>query len=265
MVSALSFECLCMKLFTHLMTSKNVEAEAVAKFDRRIGRNNGWNEMLDLKKQLDYGQHIGKVVTVEKESREGEKKDDNSSSSTLLPGIGVTQQLFVTTDFLDAPDNKREEEDTGEDDGVDNVSIKSPNLLAATDDEQDETTTVLEKDTTTVGTITQELEATEEVSPGGTRKRAWWEACTSCEEFPCVWAQYGKSARDNDAILNLMIGSHNQPPSIVRRKRAFVHVATLLFGKMGLGHLKDMPACVVCGVRENWPAPNGVYSTDGVE
>jgi hypothetical protein len=62
---------------------------------------------------------------------------------------------------LDAPDNKQEED--REDGGLDNVSIKSPNLLAATDDEQDETATVLEKDTTTIGTITQELVATEEV------------------------------------------------------------------------------------------------------
>jgi hypothetical protein len=44
-----------------------------------------------------------------------------------------------------------------------------------------------------------------------------------------------------------------------------MHVATLLFGKMGLGHLKDMPACVVSGVREEYPAPVVVYSTDGVE
>jgi hypothetical protein len=173
------------------------------------------------------------------------------------------QQLFTTTNFLDAPDNKQEED--RKDDGLDNVSIESPNLLATTDDEQDETATILEKDTTTIGTITQELEATDEVSPGGTRKRARWETCTSWEEFPCVWAQYGKSARDNDAILNLMIGSQNQPPLIICRKRAFVDVATLLFGRMGLGHLKDMPARVVCGVRENWPAPNGVYSTDRVE
>jgi hypothetical protein len=179
----------------------------------------------------------------------------------LSPGIGVTQQLFATTGFLDAPDNKQEED--RKDNGLDNVSIKSLNLLAAMDDEQDKTVTVLEKDTTTIGTITQELEAVEEVPPGGTRKRAWWEACTSCKEFPCVWAQYSKSARENDVILNLMIGSHNQPPSIVRRKQVFVHVAMLLFRKMG--HLKDMPACVVCGVCENWPAPNGVYSTNGVE
>jgi hypothetical protein len=88
---------------------------------------------------------------------------------------------------LDAPDNKQEED--REDDGLDNVSIKSLNLLAATDDEQDKTATVLERDTTTIGTIAQELEAAEEVLPGGTRKRAWWEACTSCEEFPCVWAR----------------------------------------------------------------------------
>jgi hypothetical protein len=256
MVSALRFEGLQLKLFTHLMKSQNIDAQA--KFDRRVGRNNGWNEMLDWKKQLDYGRHIRKVVTVEKASKEGEKKEDGS------PGIGVTQQLFATTDFLDEPEKMEEDEGL-----VDNASIKSPNLLAAsTDDEQEdetETATVLDKDTT-IGTITQELEAaTEELTPGGTRKRAWWEACTSCEEFPCVWAQYGKSTRDNDEILNLMIGSHNQPPSIVRRKRAFVHVATLLFGKMGIGHLKDMPACVVYGVRENWPAPNSVYSTDGVE
>jgi hypothetical protein len=116
-----------------------------------------------------------------------------------------------------------------------------------------------------VGTNTKELETPEEVRPGDTRKRAWWVACTSCEGFPCVWAQYGKSARDNDGVLNLMIGSHNQPSLIVCRKRAFVHVATLLFGKMGLGHLKDMPACVVSGVCEEWPALDGVYSTDGVE
>jgi hypothetical protein len=74
------------------MKSQNVE------FDRRIGRKNGWNEMLDLKKQLNYGQHIGKVVTFEKPSKEGEKKDDDSTSSTLVPaGIGVTQQLFGCT------------------------------------------------------------------------------------------------------------------------------------------------------------------------
>jgi hypothetical protein len=82
-------------------------------------------KQLHYKKQLDYGQHIGKVVTVEKPSKEGEKKDDNSASSTLAPGIGVTQQLFVTTDFLDAPDKKEEDR---KDDGLDNVSIKSPNL-----------------------------------------------------------------------------------------------------------------------------------------
>jgi hypothetical protein len=84
--------------------------------------------------------------------------------------------------------------------------------------------------------------------------------------FPVhVWAQYRKSARDNDEILNLRVGSHNQPPLFVHRKRAFVHITTLLFGKMGYGHLKEMPTCVGCGVRENWPAPNGVYSIDGVE
>jgi hypothetical protein len=166
------------------MKSQNVDAEA--KFDQRIGRKNGWKEMLDLKKQLDYGQHIGKVVTVEKLSKEGKKKDDDSTSSTLVPGIGVTQQLFVTTYFLDAPDNKQEED--RKDNGLDNVSIKSLNLLAAMDDEQDKTVTVLERDTTTVGTIMQELEAAEEVLPGGTRKSAWLEACTSCKEFPCVWA-----------------------------------------------------------------------------
>jgi hypothetical protein len=106
----------------------------------------------------------------------------------------------------------------------------------------------------------------EELTPGGTRKRACWEACTSCEEFLCVWAQYGKSARDsNDGILSLMIGSHNQPPLIVCQKCAFVHVAMLLFGKMGLGHLKDMPAWVVSGVHKEWPAPNGVYSSNKVE
>jgi hypothetical protein len=129
--------------------------------------------MLDLQKQLDYGQHIGNIVTIEKPSKKGEKKDDDSTSSTLVlvPGIGVTQQLFVTTNFLDAPDNKQEEDI--KDDGLDNVSIESPILLATTDDEQDETASILEKDTTTVGTIMQELEAMEEVSLDGTRKRAW--------------------------------------------------------------------------------------------
>jgi hypothetical protein len=126
------------------MKSLNVDAEA--KFNQRIGRNNGWNEMLDLKKQLDYGQHIGKIVTVEKPIKKGEMKDDNSTSSTLVPGIGVMQQLFVTTNFLDAPDNKQEED--RKDDGLDNVSIESPNLLDTMDDEQDETATILEKDTT---------------------------------------------------------------------------------------------------------------------
>ncbi len=98
MVSALRFEGLQLKLFTHLK-SQNIDAQA--KFDRRVGRNNGWNEMLDWKKQLDYGRHIGKVVTVEKASEEGEKKEDDS------PGIGVTQQLFATTDFLDETEKWR--------------------------------------------------------------------------------------------------------------------------------------------------------------
>jgi hypothetical protein len=184
--------------------------------------------MMYLQKQGDCKPHIGKVVTVEKTREKGEKKEDDSISSTLVPGISVTQQLFATTDFLDAPDNKQEGEDR-KTDGFDNASLKSPNLLANTDDEQDET--ILERDHTTVGTNTKEVETPEEKGRGDVRKRAWWVACTSCEElFPCVWDQYGKSARENDGVLNLMIGSHNQPPLIVRRKRAFVHVATLLFG-----------------------------------
>jgi hypothetical protein len=179
----------------------------------------------------------------------------------LVPGIGVTQQLFAETNFLDAADNKQEED--RKTDGFDNASLKSPNLLANTDDEQDET--ILERENTTVGTNTEEVESPKEEGRGDARKRAWWVACTSCEEFPCVWDQYRKSARENDGVLNLMIGSHNQPPMMDRRKRAFVHVATLLFGKMGQRHLKDMPACVVSGVREEWPAPDGVYTTKGVE
>jgi hypothetical protein len=142
----------------------------------------------------------GKVVTVEKTRKKDEKKEDEDSmSSTLVPGIGVTQQLFATTGFLDAPDNKQEE--VRKTDGSDNASLKSPNLLANTDDEQDKT--VLERDHTTVGTNTKEVEG-----PGDGRKRAWWVACTSCEKFPCVCDQYGKSARENDGVLNLMIGSH---------------------------------------------------------
>jgi hypothetical protein len=56
--------------------------------------------MLDLKKQLNYEQHIGKAVTVEKTRKKGEKKEDDSTSSTLVPGIGVTQQRYATINFF---------------------------------------------------------------------------------------------------------------------------------------------------------------------
>jgi hypothetical protein len=140
------------------------------------------------------GQHTFQIGSHKPAPKKGEKKEDDSISSTLVPGIGVTQQLFATTNFLDAPDNKQEED--RKTDGFDNASMKSPNLLANTDDKQDKT--ILERDTATVGTNTKEVETLEEEGPGDTRKRPWWVACTSCEEFPCVWAQYGKSAREND-------------------------------------------------------------------
>jgi hypothetical protein len=248
-----SLECVVcfFKLFTHLMIPN---AEHIFRPPNGYhDRNNGWDDMMDMEKQVDYGQHIGKIVTVEKPPFKSPNLLDTDDKDEEIATTGLTQQLFSST-----------QKDTRKD-GLDSISIKSPNLLA-TDDEEEDIATVIDKENKTVGTITQELEEQEnQVSPGGTRKRAWWEACTTCEEFPCIWAQYGKSAKDNDAILNLMIGSQYQPPSIVRRKRAFVHVATLLFGKLGLGHLKDLPACVVSGVRENWPAPNGVYTTDGAE
>jgi hypothetical protein len=76
--------------------------------------------------KIDFEPHVGNVVTVEKTTKKGEKKEDDSTSSTLVLGIGVTQQLFATTGFLDAPDNKQEED--RKTDGFDNASLKSPNL-----------------------------------------------------------------------------------------------------------------------------------------
>jgi hypothetical protein len=178
------------------------------------------------------------------------------------------QQMFVTTNFLDAPDNKQEEDDR-KDDGLDNASIKAPNLLATIDDEQDKTAPILKKTPPPLEPSCKSWRPRTRchlVEQG--KEEGMVRSLHFLQGVSCVWAQYGKPARDNDEVLNLMIGSHNQPPSSVhrKRKRAFVHVATLLFAKMGLlGHLKDMPACVVCGVHENWFTPNGVYSTDGVE
>ncbi len=62
---------------------------------------------------------IGKVVqvtTCQGCYKGGSKKNYASETSTLAPGIGVTQQLFATMDFLDEPSAGKDKQDDKEDD-----------------------------------------------------------------------------------------------------------------------------------------------------
>jgi hypothetical protein len=197
---------------------------------------------------------IGKVVKVEtsqdccdKKEQEGSNKQGNESeTSTLAPGIGVTKQLFATTAFLDDEEPAKNKEKQEEQDDT-STSECSPNLL-----EDDDEKTVLDNPQYNPDVdgviITQQLNNNEE---------GWWSICSVCTEFPCVWVQYFKHKMTKVA----------QPSCspLVHRQRAFMHLATLSYGKLGYQNRFDLPQCVVEGVRKNWPALDGVYTTSGVE
>jgi hypothetical protein len=54
-----------------------------------------------------------------------------------------------------------------------------------------------------------------------------------------------------------------EPSPLLCRQRAYMHLATLQYGKLAYQNRFDLPQCVVKGVRKNWPAPDRVYCTSG--
>jgi hypothetical protein len=235
------------------------------------------DDVCTAKKKLDFDM-IGKVVvSVEKKSeKHHNRRGDSSETSSLGPGIGETQALLRMTDFLDdnktasrkvlvkedSTTNNNDNDSTNEESGT----PKSPNLLATTDD--DETVLFNKKKTMPnddEGTITQQLHEQEEILVGGTRKEAWWATCKFCNQFPCMWTQNAEAVVENDKVLNDIAVQHLPPPNLVRRQRAFLYIATLVWGKQGYAYRFDLDTCVVEGVRKQWPAANGKYKGDGVE
>jgi hypothetical protein len=232
--------------------------------EKQSGLVEGWKERLvGAKRQLDF-EMIGKVVvSVEKKGKitHSINKKDGSETSSLGPGgVGETQQLMRATDFLDL-------EAAGDSEN----GRKSPNLLDTTDDDEtvfDEKKQVSKKTDTADdgGAITQRLRQEEEVSLGGTRTENWWATCKFCHQFPCVWTQNEEAVIENDHVLNQIAMLNLPPPSLVRRQRAFIYIATLVWGRQGYAYRFDLDTCVVNGVRKQWPAPTtGNYNGDGVE
>jgi hypothetical protein len=183
------------------------------------------------------------------------------------------------TNFLDK-DKKEASRDTvtqhnNTENGSNNENgYKSPNLLATTDDNDndDDDETVLENKKKSKpnkddkGTIMQQLQEQEEISLRGTRKEAWWATCKFCNQFPCVWTQNAEAVVENDKVMNQVAVQPLLPHNFVCRQQAFMHIATLVWGKQGYAYCFDLDTCVVDGVRKQWPAaPNGNYKGNGVE
>jgi hypothetical protein len=247
---------------------------------RQTFLHKGWEEG-PTKRRLDF-EMIGRevVVSVEKKAKfncRNQKIDEETSvASSLGPGVGETQELMQHTNFLDAkkiPGVRQEKEvdpssNNNDEIGSDDEGKQSTNLLLTTDDDE---TTVLglskrgPKPDDDEGTMTQQLKEDEEVSVGGTCKEAWWTTCKSCNQFPCVWRQYKQAVCENDKVLNDIHMQTTPPPSLVCRQRAFIYIATLVWGNKGYAYRLDLDKCVVKGIREQWPAPNDEYIGNGVE
>jgi len=84
--------------------------------------------------------------------------------------------------------------------------------------------------------------------------------CSDCQQSPCDWSVFGPS------VVQLVRDTHGNKPNVEKcllnrscRHAAYTTFARVKFGYLGKGKRVPLPACVVNGIRMNFPDESNFY------
>lgn len=75
--------------------------------------------------------------------------------------------------------------------------------------------------------------------------------CDQCGCVPCIWSQNEENIQHDNSYLMGEDSTNKQ-----RRFYAYKQMVYALYGHLGKGNRRQLPQCVVDGVRANWPEDN---------
>jgi hypothetical protein len=81
------------------------------------------------------------------------------------------------------------------------------------------------------------------------------QACPHCDCDPCLWEEFREEINGDEVLAAI---DQSQPRNEIRKQayRAFV---LSWKGHQGKGQRVRIPPCVLTGIRNVWPDPNGCY------
>jgi hypothetical protein len=84
------------------------------------------------------------------------------------------------------------------------------------------------------------------------------QVCTHCDCDPCLWEEFKVDIIGEEQGKTFMMIDQSLPPNEICKQayRAFVHTWK---GYQGKGRCVRIPHCVLTGIRNIWPDPNGCY------
>jgi hypothetical protein len=84
------------------------------------------------------------------------------------------------------------------------------------------------------------------------------QVCPHCDCEPCLWEEFREDIIGEQGEMFATIDQESLSPNQIRKQayRAFV---LLWKGHQGKGMRVRIPHCVLAGIRNVWPDPNGCY------
>ena len=87
------------------------------------------------------------------------------------------------------------------------------------------------------------LDKLDDLSPGG--------RCEECDCSPCIWSENKEQIQHDNSYLLSENDTNKQ-----RRFYAYKQMVYALHGHLGKGQRRELPKCVVEGIRMLWPENN---------